>query len=370
LRGKRGFIRVNRRGRMKAALVVALGAAILLFAASPAAAVGVGIADSDGDTFVDPNWPGLNVTMGRAVAPYDVAVTPPVAGTPAGDRRIEFDQWVWNASATGVQPLVTFEASRDPSKRTPDGLPLAPTRAEYSKAMRAFLLTYPTVRHLAPWNEPNFTGASNPLSGSPSLAASYYRKLVAVCRKARAGCTVAAGEFAGVPGDAYVRSYQVALGRSRPAVWAFHAHTDANRFQAGTDNTAPATRFFLAKLGGRWARSKIWIDEVGAYYRDANAKVWGDDSQRATTSFILGLSTLSPRIDRIYYYNLSNECSTATRCAVQDRGVVSPSPWDGTPLGYDTAGRTRANYTVIKNRGPLITPGSPGGPRHPASPGQ
>jgi hypothetical protein len=338
-------------------LVAGLAAAAML-AATPAAAsaVSVGIADSDGDTFIDPSWAGLKVTMGRAVVPYDVALTPPVAGTAAGDRRIEFDQWVRTAASVGVQPLVAFEASRDPAKRTSGGLPLAPTISEFSSAMSAFLSTYPTVRHLAPWNEPNFTGSSNPLAGSPSLAASYYRELVSVCAKAGAGCTVAAGEFAGVPGDAYVGSYQAALGSSRPAVWGFHAHTDANRFQAGVDDTAPATRFFLSKLGGKWANSELWIDEVGAYYRDANGKIWGDDSQRATTSFILGLSSLSSRISRIYYYNLSNECSTASRCAVQDRGVVAPSPWDGTPLSYDTAGRMRANYAVIANRGPMIAP--------------
>ncbi|HEX2104060.1 MAG TPA: hypothetical protein VHF51_10445 [Solirubrobacteraceae bacterium] len=283
-------------------------------------------------------------------------MTAPTAGTPAGDRRIEFDQWVTDAASVGVRPLVAFEASRDPAKRTSAGLPRAPTVTEYSSAMTAFLRAYPTVRQLAPWNEPNFSGSSNPLSGSPSLAASYYRELVSVCARERAGCTVAAGDFAGVPGDAYVGSYQAALGSARPAVWAFHAHTDANRFQAGTDDSAPATRFFLGKLGGRWANSQLWIDEVGAYFRDANGKVWGDDSQRATTSFILGLSSLSSRISRIYYYNFSNECSTATRCAVQDRGVVSPSPWDGTPLGYDTAGRVRPNYTVIANRGPIIAP--------------
>jgi hypothetical protein len=339
------------------ALTAALATAALL-AAAPAtqAAVSVGIADSDGDTFTDRAWAGLGVNMGRAVAPYDVALTAPVAGTPAGDRRIEFDQWVSAAQSAGVQPLVAFEASRDPAKRTPGGLPLAPTVAEYSNALSAFLSVYPTVRHLAPWNEPNFSGSSNPLSGSPSLAASYYRELVSVCARAGAGCTVAAGDFAGVPGDPYVGSYQAALGSARPAVWAFHAHTDANRFQAGTDSTAPATRFFLGKLAGKWSNSQLWIDEVGAYYRDANGTLWGDDSQRATTSFILGLASLSPRISRIYYYNLSNECSTAARCAVQDRGVVAPSPWDGTPLDYDTAGRIRPNYAVIANRGPIIAP--------------
>lgn len=118
----------------------------------------------------------------------------------------------------------------------------------------------------------------------------------------------------------------------------------------------PGDPFFLAKLDGRRPRPRFWIDEVGAYFRDQTGKVWGDDAQRAMTSFILGLSSLSPRIKRIYYYNLSNECSTARRCAVQDRGVVAPSPWDGTALGYDLAGRRRGTYTVIADRGPVIAP--------------
>ena len=319
-------------------------------------AAALGIADSVGETFSDPNWAGLGVTMVRAVAPYDVATTAPVAGTPAGDRRISFDEWARNASAAGVEPLVAFEASKDPAKRTAPGRPLAPAVAEYSDAMAAFLTTYPAVRHLAPWNEPNFTGAGNPLSRSPGLAAAYYRELVAVVSRDGGGRVVAAGEFAGIPGDAYVDGYQAALGPSRPAVWGVHAHTDANRFQAGVDDTAPAMRFFLSKLGGTWGDSTIWIDEIGAYYRDAHGTVWGDDSQRETTSFILGMARLSPRIERIYYYNFANHCSTAARCAVQDRGVVSPSPWDGTPLGYDVAGRVRPNHAVIAGRGPLIAP--------------
>src|SRR5215210_6933309 len=104
------------------ALITALAATLLLGVAPAAgAAVSVGIADSDGDTFVDPAWAGLRVTLGRAVAPYDVALTAPIAGSPAGDRRIEFDQWVRDAASVGVQPLVAFEASRDPAKRTPAG---------------------------------------------------------------------------------------------------------------------------------------------------------------------------------------------------------------------------------------------------------
>lgn len=353
---RRRATRINADLKRLALIAAAAASLLVASAASASAGVKVGLADSDGDTFVDPAWADLGTRFGRAVAPYDVALTPPVAGTPAGDRRIEFDQWVSTAAAARVRPLVAFEASRDPGKRTPDGRPLAPTRAEFATAMSAFVRRYRTVRELAPWNEPNFTTSSNPLARRPALAASYYRVLKSVCRAEGVRCRIAAGEFAGIPGDPYVDAYKAALGDLEPAVWGFHAHTDANRFQAGLDTTAPTTRFFLNRLDDGGRRPRFWIDEVGAYYRDASGRVWGDDSQRATTSFILGLSSLNPRIKRIYYYNLSNECSTPSRCAVQDRGIIAPSPWDGMPLSYDSAGRRRGNYEVIARRGPLITP--------------
>jgi hypothetical protein len=324
-------------------------AAVGLIAAAPSAAPAaprIGIADSDSSTFVDPNWPGLGVRLGRAVVPYDVALTQPVAGTPAGNRRVEFDAWVVNAQGAGVTPMVAFQASLGPNQAAP-----SPTR--YRRAIRAFLVTYPTVRTLAPWNEPNFRSAgANPLVHKPRLAAAYYRVLRDACTR----CTVAAGELAGIPGDAYLARYRQALGSVRPRLWTVHVHTDANQFQDGSDTSAPATRFFLEQIRGR---SKVWIDEVGAYYRDKDGRVWGDASQAQTASFVLGLGTLSRRIARIYYYNLSNECSDPSLCAVQDRGLVAPQPFDlppGASIGYDLAGRVRAAYAVIANRGPVTRP--------------
>jgi hypothetical protein len=324
-------------------------AAVALLAASPSAASAaprIGIADSDSSTFADPNWPGLGVRLGRAVVPYDVALTQPVAGTPAGNRRLELDAWVANAQRAGVEPMVAFQASLGPNQAAP-----SPTR--YRRAIRAFLGTYPTVRTLAPWNEPNFrSGGTNPLVHKPRLAASYYRVLRGACAR----CTVAAGELAGIPGNRYLASYRRALGSLHPRLWTVHVHADANHFQDGSDTSAPATRFFLGQIRGR---SKIWIDEVGAYYRDEDGRVWGDASQAQTASFILGLGALSRRIARIYYYNLSNECSDPARCAVQDRGLVAPKPFDVSPgasIGYDLAGRMRAAYAVIANRGPVTRP--------------
>ncbi|TMM04507.1 MAG: hypothetical protein E6G10_04735 [Actinobacteria bacterium] len=320
--------------------------AILLALAFPSPAVamiGLGIADSDSATFSDPAWPGLNVRLVRAVAPWDVALTDPAAGTPAGDRRAEFDRWVAGAAAVGARPLVTFEQSLDPAR------PGAPSLDDYTAAMRAFAATYPSVRDVAPWNEPNFRDpAVNPYLDRPADAAALWGALSAACPD----CTVAAGEFAGIPGDPYVAAYRAALGTAQPAVWSFHAHLDTS------DPTAPATRFFLGALP---PDARLWIDEAGSYFRDATGAIRGDAAQRAGVSLLLGLPAIGPRIARIYYYNLDNQCSTAARCAVQDRGLVAPSPFDGSALDYDVAGRVRPAYAVVRDRGPVAVPAAPRG---------
>ena len=141
-------------------------------------------------------------------------------------------------------------------------------------------------------------------------------------------------------------------GTQQPQVWSFHAHLDA------TAATAPATRFFAAALP---SHARLWIDEAGAYFRDASGRLAGDAAQHAGARRLLGLRTIARRIDRLYYYNLSNQCSTAGRCAVQDRGLVAPTPFDGTPLGYDTNGRERPAYAVIRDRGPATAPAAPKG---------
>jgi len=314
-----------------------------LVAATALAIATLGIADSDSATFTDPAWAGLNVRYARAVVPWDVALTDPNAPTAAGARRADFDRWVAAAAAAGVRPLVTFERSLDPSRAG------KPTLAVYTQAMQAFVAGYTSVRDLAPWNEPNFRDASfNPYAGDPAGAAALWPALQSACP----GCIVAAGEFAGIPGDPYVAQYREALGTQQPAVWSYHAHLDAE------SATAPVTRFFATALP---ATARLWIDEAGAYFRDASGRIDGDGAQRTGAQRLLGVRTVAPRVDRLYYYNLDNQCSTASRCAVQDRGLVAPTPFDQTPLGYDTNGRERPAYAVLRDHGPALAPAAPKG---------
>lgn len=329
------------------ALLLAVG-----LAAAPARAVDLGVSDSDASTFADRWWAGLHVDRARVVVPYDVATTTGTAGT---QRRASFESYLRGATAAGVSVLVAFGPSAD--VRAPDtGDPVAPTADEFAAAFQAFRARYPSVATIAPWNEPNNRDATGyPLGSNPQLAAGYWLRAKQVCPS---DCTLVAGDFAGAVGDPYVDAYQAELAANGavPGVWAFHAYSDVNRYQVVGASDAPITRWFLGKLKGPWAGSRVWIDEVGARWRDASGLVWGDASQRDSASLLLGLATLDPRIEAIYYYNFANQCGTPSRCPVQDRGLVSPSPLNGQPPDYDAPDRPRAAYDVIAARGPAIAP--------------
>jgi len=338
-----------RRGLLLAVTLVA----VLATATTAATAVEIGISDSDDRTVTEPFWDGLKVNRVRVVLPYDVATTTGEAGR---TRRERFERYLAAAAPKGIDVMVAFAASQD--VRAPGGAPLAPTADEFAAGFAAFRASYPQVRTIAPWNEPNNVDAAQyPLSGDPALAAQYFLRAKALCP---VDCLLVAGDFAGIPNDdAYVDAYMAALGDVRPDVWAFHAHSDINAFQAGGPDSARIARYYVSKFQGPWANARIWIDEIGARFRDQSGVIWGDASQAQATSFLLGLATLDPRIDAIYYYNYSNQCAMPIRCAQQDRGLVSPSPFDTNPPEYDAYNRPRQAWQVIADRGPVIPPAAP-----------
>ncbi|MBO0769289.1 MAG: hypothetical protein J2O48_11460 [Solirubrobacterales bacterium] len=308
--------------------------------------VALGISDSDAPTVTEPHWDGLGIDRARVVVPFDVALATDPAGT---RRREEWEAYRQNAAAKGVGLLVAFEATSSSER-------VAPDPDTYTRALEAFAERYPDIAAFTPWNEPNNRDTPHyVVSHDAKLAAEYWLRARATWPES---VPVTAGDFAGIPGDPYVAVYQRHLKRNgaRPDLWAIHAHSDLNSFQVHGDRSARITRDYLKRLRWRWSDCRIWLTEYGARYRDAQGKIWGDESQAQTMQFLLGLPQLDKRIDAIYYYNYSNQCSIPSRCAMADTGVVSPAPFNGEPPDYDERDRPRAAYKVLADRGPVIEP--------------
>ncbi len=367
--------------RWSSTLVLALSAVALLMAgavvrapaATAASDFAVGISDSDDDTFTHPAWAGLGVSLARAVVPWDIAAR-------SDERRAEFDRWLANARAAGVEPFVTMGPSDQVTHAGTCSM-RAPTRDEFAAAFDAVRATF-GVTVIAVWNEPNFAKEcaeghprvvtpsgrafhdpdcpSSPSTDNcgPLAAAFYWRLATAACPD----CILPAGEFDSTPDDRYWDQYQTFLRDHRPKLWSIHPYTDGNRFQASGDGSAPATTSFVNALGGTWATagdgtaSHIWLTEVGAYWRNAEEQVFDDTSHRDTTAFILRLPQISDRITRIYYYNFQNEAA-AEPCPKQDRGLVAPAGCD-----YDDASRVRPAYDKLADRDASPGPGPSGEP--------
>lgn len=353
-------------------LITATGALVSSLSASAEPTAGetsavdfaVGVSDSDDDTFAHPSWAGLNISRARVVVPWDVAFRPT-----SDARRDQFTRWLSNARAYGVEPYVTMGPSDQVLYNGTCSM-RAPTRDEFEDAFNALRSTF-SVTLIGVWNEPNFTknctGGSSPRVVTPSgrpfdeadcpsattdncgpLASAFYWRLAkANCPS----CILPAGEFDSTPNDSYWDAYKTYLRDHRPKLWSIHPYTDGNRFQASGDTSAPATNSFVNQLQGTWATandgtvSHIWLTEVGAYRRNASGTLFGDDSQRDTTAFILRLPDITPRITRIYYYNFQNSPAADGSCPVQDRGLVAPAAGCG-----DTPNRERPAYSTIATR--------------------
>lgn len=202
-----------------------------------------------------------------------------------------------------------------------------------------------------PWNEPNNQyGAGNGLGRviPAETAARFYLTMESLCRQH--GCVVAAGDFAsnGVwprdfewncandnladmtttdrhgtkwcktpssenPGNklaaSYLDLYKNTVANEaahykvpdRPRAFAYHGWHDANDYindgNKCLDYGDCVTRRVLKSLGGSWGGVDIWDTEVGA----SQGQPIDDKTQACGAAFLLSLSSISPRIKRIYY---------------------------------------------------------------------
>lgn len=305
-------------------------------------------ADFNGKTNIHPGPSICHTYVG-----YDIADENELMGnasSPEGHRAY-FEYWLTQAEGHCDEALISFKAK---SHHNP------PTGNEFETDFSKFLETdwkketgFTGTLSFTAWNEPN--NPADPGNGlgvviPPETAADYFLAAAFECR-AHGGCKVAAGDFASngnmwdayefncfddtVPANklcdkfsdvnpshhpaSYLDRYKnfivnhanadYGLGDGyRPAYFAFHGWHDINDYLNDGDhcNTYDtcATRRLLKSLGGSWVNVKIWDSEVGV---DQSATdTISDGDQACGAAFLMRLTALSPRIERMYYTRLHN----------------------------------------------------------------
>jgi hypothetical protein len=268
--------------------------------APPEKAVGIG--DQGAAFFAAPLFRSLKVDKARKVVPWDAMKLP--------DERTLTDQWLAGAKKAGVEPFVTFGASRVKPKTLP-------TVAQFRAAFQAFRKRYPDVRAYAPWNEINHK--SQPTAEHPDRAAAYYE----VVREGCPDCTVVAADVldqAGFPG--YLKRFRAALKGGTPRLWGLHNYSDTNRFRTR------GTRQMLRAVPG-----EIWVTETGGVARFGRSFPFDLQRQARATTYTFKLLDLSSRIRRLYLYNWTGSPPGARFDAGLTNADGSPRP------AYDTLKR-------------------------------
>jgi len=254
-----------------------------------------GISDDSPATFADPRFRWLRMHNARLIVAWDVMY-----------RHTELlarEEWLKAAEEAGVKPLVVFTA--DP--KHPRWLPSV---AVYSRAVRLFIKRYPWVHDYTPWNEENHY--TQPTAHNPRRAAGYYNAMARYCHS----CAITAADVLD-EGNMARWIERFLRYAHHPHIWGLHNYLDLNHGGHGQ------TSLFLAMVPG-----DVWFTETGGlvwrYERGSRRFLYrGDGYASRAASRLVGLSKVSKRVTRIYYYQWRVPVTLAQ--AKRHRGFVT---WD------------------------------------------
>jgi hypothetical protein len=283
-------------------------AACLLALALPSgasASYSVGISENEPSMFGSPLFQSLGVKHARVVAAYDIALHP---------GNFDYNRvaaYVAAADAQGIQPLVALEhvrgdASRCSSRRNfRKKVCRLPSKAAYTRAVRAFVKAFPTVKTLAPWNEANhFT---QPTSRNPKRAAQFTNIAARLCK----GCKIVVADILDQADNPrakrptfratqrYIAKFRRAL-KVKRSVCGIHNYSDVNRFR--TSGTAALMRalgcrqYWLTETGGLYRFGSFWTKRTRKGCRSAAS------CQLKATKFLFKKVRRYKRVKRVYVY--------------------------------------------------------------------
>jgi hypothetical protein len=170
-----------------------------------------------------------------------------------------------------------------------------PTLAQYMKQFKAYRARFPWVTEFVTWDETNYYGEAT--YDKEALVVSWWKGMQAACSK----CTILAAEFLdtakheAVPMATWARIFVKDAGR-QPKYWGLNNYEDANHLQTYRTKqllSAVSGDIWLAETGGLVARP--FTPNPGFPQNAAHAAL-------ADHYLIYKIGALSPRIQRIYFY--------------------------------------------------------------------
>jgi hypothetical protein len=270
----------------------ALSGATLTGAAS--AKLVVGVSDNGAAMFSSSRFIAAHVQTARDVVFWNVAVI-------RNKKALNLTRtWIRAAEQAGVQPLISFGGNGN----------YIPTVAQYTRAVKAFVRDFPSVKLYTAWNEPDWIYRPA-LANHPTLAAAYFNALVRSCRH----CTVAAGEVYRPASDglaSWIRAYKRGL-RYRPAAWAIHNYDDVRGHK--TDQLRALESV---------TKGPIWLTEISGverrgHWQFKNQNVFGANRDER---FLFSLPKRFHRISRIYHFEWQGTVDTPH--TGWDSGLIGP----------------------------------------------
>jgi hypothetical protein len=283
-----------------------------LLAALPAAASAetqIGIGDQKPSTFQDQRFLDLGIKYSRFLIPWDV--------TESRSEIRETDAWLDAARDAGVEPLISFTRSRRAGRGQ-----MLPSVRRYVRDFQRFRRRWPWVRDFTIWNEANLC-SRNPTCHAIPRMVRYYKATTKRCKR----CRIMPAELLDIRNMArWVKDFEKQLGHA-PEYWGLHNYREVN------ERRLRSTKRLL-----KVTDAPIWVTETGgiARHTDKPARHFRESIRNAarTTRWIFKrIIPLSPRIQRVYFYNWSVPTNTET--------------WDSAFIGPDGP---RPSFRIFENQ--------------------
>ncbi len=281
-------------------------------------------------TFFGSTWvgsPPSHIQLARYVVQWNV-----MSGVGYPEELVNLKRWYDHA----VELQLTPELALD--NYNCSGCVAPQSAAEYSRELQALLRSFPDIKLVEAWNEPNNSHYTSYLT--PAAAAQYMNAAYAVCKTHN--CTAIAGDFLDSEANLleYEHSYERYLVPRDPGNWGIHPY---HAVKYMSDSTVSG---FQAALPSP-ATDQIWFTEVGAYYCEAG-RTYGEQAQAEQARFLVDELIPEIRPAHVFYYELAagHDQPPACNSEQDDTALYAPARPGGPLLARAAAGIIFGSYLL------------------------